>query len=63
MCELPDGTLSNFFLSNSGLHQGENLYPILFSIYLNDLKDFLVFNVSDLTLPMEESSKFFERGN
>ena len=30
-----------FFTSSSGVRQGENLYPVLYSIYLNDLDDYL----------------------
>jgi hypothetical protein len=32
---------SNYFECNAGVRQGENLSPFLFSLYLNDLEDFL----------------------
>ena len=32
---------SDFFMCNVGVKQGENLSPFLFSIFLNDLEDFL----------------------
>ena len=34
-------TFSHFFTSNVGLLQGENLSPIMFSMFLNDLKNVL----------------------
>jgi hypothetical protein len=32
---------SNYFECNAGVRQGEKLFPFLFSLYLNDLEDFL----------------------
>ena len=40
-CVETNGQKSEFFQSNLGVRQGENLSPILFAIYLNDLKDYL----------------------
>ena len=36
--------LSQILLSNVGLRQGENVSPVLFSLFLNDLKGFLTSN-------------------
>jgi len=37
-----NGERSDFFESHIGLRQGENLSPILFALYINDLEQFLV---------------------
>jgi hypothetical protein len=36
-----NNTVSDFFDCNNGVRQVENLSPLLFSIYLNDLEQFL----------------------
>ena len=40
-CVALDGVLSNDFLCMTGVRQGENLSPLLFSIFLNDLNTFI----------------------
>lgn len=36
--------LSDFFMCNIGVRQGENLSPFLFSLFINDLEDYLLRN-------------------
>lgn len=38
------GENSSFFASLAGVRQGENLSPVLFSLYLNDLSEYLLSN-------------------
>ena len=38
---LPDGSVSSMFQCEVGVRKGENLSPVLFSIYLSDLNSFL----------------------
>ena len=40
-CVYVNGENSSFFASACGVRRGENLSPVLFSIYLNDLEHFL----------------------
>jgi hypothetical protein len=48
-CIKNNDTFSSFFRCDIGVRQGENLYPFLFAIYLNDLEQFFVENnVNDL---------------
>ena len=49
---------SSFLASFCGVRQGENLSPILFSIYLNDLHDFLIAN-TNLGIPFDCESDLF----
>ena len=37
-----NGCASDYFNCNIGVRQGENLSPLLFALYLNDLEDFLI---------------------
>ena len=40
-CVSVNNTISSFFTINCGVRQGDNLSPILFSMFLNDLEDFM----------------------
>ena len=40
-CVSSNNTISDFFTSHTGVRQGENLSPILFSLFLNDLTNFM----------------------
>ena len=40
-CIVHNNKKSDMFVCEIGVRQGENLPPLLFSIYLNDLQDFL----------------------
>ena len=40
-CVMYSGNQSSFFQSFCGVRQGENLSPVLFSLFLNDMEDFL----------------------
>ena len=41
-CVNLDGKLSDYFVSYNGVRQGENLSPFLFSLFVNDLEQFLL---------------------
>ena len=55
-CVQFNGERSMFFQCNNGLRQGENLSPVLFSLFLNDLEhclsknDFIGLNLFDSDL-------------
>ena len=56
-----DGVNSYYFPCDNGLRQGENLSPFLFSLYLNDLEDFMTqHNVRGLSRVTEELSNTFD---
>ena len=40
-CITINGTSSGYFSCDKGIRQGENLSPLLFPIYLNDLANFM----------------------
>ena len=43
-CVMYSGSQSSFFQSFCGVRQGENLSPVLFSLFLNDMEEFLKTN-------------------
>ena len=54
------GQYTNYFPCENGLRQGENLSPFLFSLYLNDLEEFMLHNnVNGLGCISQELSDSF----
>ena len=49
-CIQYNGKLSDYFACNTGVRQGENLSPLLFAIYLNDLSKVLIQQYEGLPL-------------
>ena len=49
-CVASEGKLSDFFVSNVGVRQDENVSPLLFSIHVDDLENYLSANGS---VPLE----------
>ncbi len=43
-CVLLNNQKSNFFITNKGVSQGENLSPKLFTLFENDIEDYLLGN-------------------
>ena len=41
-CVFSRGIKSNYFASNAGVRQGENLSPLLFALFINDLESYLL---------------------
>ena len=53
-CVTQGGNMSNLFVCNIGVRQGENLSPLLFAIYLNDFEYFLRRHYSGLDMSSAE---------
>ena len=50
-----NGENSPFFACDCGVRQGENLFPVMFSLYLNDLELFLMHNgLSGITVEVND---------
>lgn len=56
-CITVNGSTSGFFNCEKGVRQGENLSPLLFAIYLNDLESFMSFNnCSGIDIDIQEEN-------
>jgi hypothetical protein len=60
-CVQYNGSQSEFFPCLTGVRQGENLSPFLFSIFLNDLEDF--FRQLDGENPRRCNITFYQKKN
>ena len=58
-CIQTNGQLTEYFSCSFGLRQGENLSPILFALFVNDLKEYLQGHFDGLTLLKEISAEIF----
>ena len=47
-CVRANNNVSDFFQVNVGVRQGENLSPVLFALFLNDMNDFMSNTMSGL---------------
>ena len=56
-CVKVNNEFSAFFASHTGVRQGENLSPVLFSLFLNDLNEFLASKYNGLQLLSENINK------
>ena len=56
-CIQTNGQLTEYFSCGLGLRQGENLSPILFALFVNDLKEYLPGHFDGLTLQKEISAE------
>ena len=60
-CVQVNGQKSDYFSCYTGVRQGENLSPLLFALYLNDLESFLKYNhVNNLKLNDNISDQFLK---
>ena len=56
-CIKKDNMISEYFMCNVGVRQGDNLSPLLFALFINDFKDYIStayngLNVSDSCYPL-----------
>ena len=40
-CIMHNGQVSNYFVCSNGVRQGENLSPLLFSMFINDMQNYI----------------------